>query len=56
MDFLDTDEQYTQPLLLAKFSVDAGFPPGLIQVLSGFGPDVGAALARHMRIRKVGNA
>ena len=42
-----------QPLLFAKLALEAGFPPGLIQVLSGPGHTVGAALAKHMRIRKV---
>ncbi|TFK99662.1 aldehyde dehydrogenase domain-containing protein [Pterulicium gracile] len=41
------------PLILAKLSLEAGFPPGLIQVLSGYGPTVGSALALHMRIRKL---
>ena len=30
--------------MLAKLAVQAGFPPGLIQVLSGYGPTVGAGL------------
>lgn len=32
--------------MLGKLAVEAGFPPGLIQVLSGYGPTVGATLAR----------
>lgn len=39
--------------MLGKLAVEAGFPPGLIQVLSGYGPTVGATLARHMKIRKI---
>lgn len=42
-----------QPLVMGRICIEAGFPPGLIQVLSGFGPTVGAALALHMRIRKI---
>lgn len=41
------------PLILGKLVGEAGFPPGLIQVLSGFGPTVGSALALHMKIRKI---
>ena len=41
------------PLIMGRICIEAGFPPGLIQVLSGFGPTVGAALALHMRIRKI---
>jgi aldehyde dehydrogenase (NAD+) len=31
----------------------AGFPPGVINVLSGFGPTAGQAIAEHMDIKKV---
>jgi aldehyde dehydrogenase (NAD+) len=41
------------PLIIGKLAGEAGFPTGLIQVLSGFGPTLGAALALHMKIRKV---
>ncbi|TFL02044.1 Aldehyde/histidinol dehydrogenase [Pterulicium gracile] len=41
------------PLILGKLCIEAGFPPGLVQVLSGFGPTVGAALGLHMKIRKI---
>jgi aldehyde dehydrogenase (NAD+) len=33
--------------------VEAGFPPGVINVLSGYGPTAGAAMANHMKIRKI---
>jgi aldehyde dehydrogenase (NAD+) len=41
------------PLLLAKLSADAGFPPGILQVVSGYGPTAGAALAKHLKVRKI---
>jgi aldehyde dehydrogenase (NAD+) len=41
------------PLILGKLAGEAGFPPGLVQVLSGFGPTVGSALGLHMKIRKI---
>ena len=40
-------------LFLAKMIVEAGFPPGVVNILSGFGPVCGAALASHMDIRKL---
>jgi len=33
--------------------LEAGFPPGVINILPGFGPTVGAAIASHMDIDKV---
>lgn len=40
-------------LKLAALAHEAGFPPGVINVLSGFGHTVGVALASHMAIRKI---
>jgi len=40
-------------LRVAELSVEAGFPPGVINVLSGFGPTAGQAVAEHPRIKKV---
>lgn len=34
-------------LHIAKLCREAGFPPGVVNVLSGFGPTAGAALAKH---------
>jgi len=31
----------------------AGLPPGVLNVISGFGPTAGAAIASHMNIDKV---
>ncbi len=40
-------------LKLAALASEAGFPPGVINNLSGYGPTAGAALASHMGIRKI---
>ncbi|XP_034437567.1 aldehyde dehydrogenase family 1 member A3 [Hippoglossus hippoglossus] len=32
---------------------EAGFPPGVVNIVPGFGPTAGAAIARHMNIDKV---
>jgi aldehyde dehydrogenase (NAD+) len=40
-------------LMFAKLVQEAGFPPGVINILSGFGPTCGAAIASHMEIRKL---
>ena len=47
---------------LSKFNFDffcnsiiwqAGLPPGVLNVISGYGPTAGAALASHMDVDKV---
>ncbi|XP_071493694.1 aldehyde dehydrogenase X, mitochondrial-like [Diadema antillarum] len=40
-------------LYMAELAKEAGFPPGVINVLSGFGPTAGAAIASHPGIDKV---
>ncbi|KAJ6779338.1 hypothetical protein PWT90_04276 [Aphanocladium album] len=40
-----------QSLYVAGLAKKAGFPPGVINVLSGHGPGAGAALASHMDVR-----
>ena len=40
-------------LVAAKLIVEAGFPPGVINIISGFGKTAGAAIASHMGIDKV---
>ncbi|KAH2348335.1 hypothetical protein KXW91_004255 [Aspergillus fumigatus] len=40
-------------LYVAKLVKEAGFPPGVINILSGFGRVAGAAIATHMDIDKV---
>ncbi|KAJ3096041.1 aldehyde dehydrogenase (NAD(P)(+)) ald5 [Phlyctochytrium planicorne] len=40
-------------LKVCELIVEAGFPAGVVNVLSGFGPTAGEAIARHMEISKV---
>ncbi|KAL7276621.1 aldehyde dehydrogenase (NAD(P)(+)) ald5 [Rhizina undulata] len=40
-------------LVAAKLVKEAGFPPGVVNILSGFGRVAGAAIASHMDIDKV---
>tara|TARA_R110001592_G_scaffold336960_1_gene622847 strand:+ start:125665 stop:127146 length:1482 start_codon:yes stop_codon:yes gene_type:complete len=40
-------------LYLAKLAEEAGFPPGVINVVTGFGHTAGAALAGHPRIKRM---
>jgi aldehyde dehydrogenase (NAD+) len=40
-------------LYVARLVREVGFPPGVINVLSGHGPTAGAALAAHMDVDKV---
>jgi aldehyde dehydrogenase (NAD+) len=40
-------------LYAAKLVKEAGFPPGVINILSGFGRTAGAAIAAHMDVDKV---
>jgi acyl-CoA reductase-like NAD-dependent aldehyde dehydrogenase len=40
-------------LRLGELIVEAGFPPGVVNIVPGFGPTAGAALAAHPRVDKV---
>ncbi|XP_037774581.1 LOW QUALITY PROTEIN: aldehyde dehydrogenase, mitochondrial-like [Penaeus monodon] len=40
-------------LHVAKLVAEAGFPPGVVNVIPGFGPTAGAAIASHMDVDKV---
>jgi aldehyde dehydrogenase (NAD+) len=40
-------------LLLGDILRDAGFPPGVVNILAGSGREVGAALARHPLVRAI---
>lgn len=40
-------------LFVASLIKEAGFPPGVVNILTGFGPTAGAAIAEHMEIDKV---
>ena len=40
-------------IYLGKCIIEAGFPPGVVNVISGLGKDAGAALASNMTVRKI---
>lgn len=40
-------------LVAARLVSEAGFPPGVINIVSGFGKTAGAALASHMDVDKI---
>ncbi len=40
-------------LRLAQLFLEAGFPPGVFNVVTGLGPTVGAALVKHPLVDKV---
>ncbi|QOJ15294.1 MAG: aldehyde dehydrogenase family protein [Planctomycetia bacterium] len=40
-------------LKVGELAMQAGFPPGVINICPGFGPTAGQALARHMDVDKV---
>ncbi|MGH8987453.1 MAG: aldehyde dehydrogenase family protein [Acidimicrobiales bacterium] len=41
------------PLLLGKLALEAGIPPGVVNVVTGYGPEAGAALPAHPGIRRM---
>src|SRR5579863_6045319 len=40
-------------LRIGELAMEAGFPPGVLNLLPGYGPTAGAAIARHMDVDKV---
>jgi aldehyde dehydrogenase (NAD+) len=40
-------------LRVGELIVEAGFPPGVVNLLPGYGPTAGAAIAKHMDVDKV---
>ncbi|KAI0727040.1 aldehyde dehydrogenase [Fomitopsis betulina] len=40
-------------LFMAKLIVEAGFPPGVVNIVNGYGNIVGQAIAEHMDIEKI---
>jgi len=40
-------------LLIAQLAMEAGYPPGVINVVPGMGPTAGGAIAKHMDVDKV---
>ena len=47
------EEAPLTPLLLAELCQEAGVPPGVVNVVPGYGETAGAALARHPDVDKV---
>lgn len=43
----------TAVLLFARLFDEAGFPPGLVNVVTGLGPEAGDALVGHPEVRKI---
>jgi len=48
-----SDHTPTSTLAFAKLFAEAGFPPGVINVVTGWGPQTGAALAAHPGVDKI---
>ena len=40
-------------LRIGELIMEAGFPPGVVNILPGYGPTAGAAIANHMDVDKV---
>ncbi|KAF8622984.1 hypothetical protein AX15_006582 [Amanita polypyramis BW_CC] len=40
-------------LKVAEYAAEAGFPPGVINIINGYGHTVGQAISEHQEIRKV---
>ncbi|RMG33282.1 MAG: aldehyde dehydrogenase family protein [Planctomycetota bacterium] len=40
-------------LRMGELAIEAGFPPGVINIVPGFGPTAGAALVRHPDVDKI---
>lgn len=40
-------------LHIAKLAAEAGYPPGVLNVIPGYGPTAGAAISRHPDVHKV---
>lgn len=47
------EETPLSALRLGELAMEAGFPPGVINIVTGFGPDAGAALAAHPGVDKI---
>ncbi|MDR5759052.1 aldehyde dehydrogenase [Caballeronia sp. LZ035] len=51
---LKASEEAPGPLLeFARLIDEAGFPPGVVSVITGFGPECGAVLSGHPKVSKV---
>ena len=43
----------TMCLLMRCTSLQAGFPPGVVNLVPGYGPTAGMAIAEHMEVDKI---
>ncbi len=51
---LKASEDGPAPLLeFAKLVHEAGFPPGVVNIITGFGPECGAVLTRHPKVAHI---
>lgn len=48
-----SDKTPLSALLVGELIVEAGFPPGVVNILPGHGSEIGKALACHMDVAKV---
>src|SRR5690606_21024951 len=48
-----SEESPLSAIRLAKLFVEAGAPPGVLNVVNGFGNEAGKALAKHMQVAKI---
>jgi aldehyde dehydrogenase (NAD+) len=48
-----SDKTPLSALLVGKLFIDAGFPPGVVNIITGHGREIGKALACHMDVAKV---
>src|SRR4051794_693645 len=48
-----SEETPLTALRIGELIVEAGFPPGVVNIVPGFGPTAGAAIAKHMDVDKV---
>jgi (Z)-2-((N-methylformamido)methylene)-5-hydroxybutyrolactone dehydrogenase len=48
-----SDHTPTSTLAFAKLFAEAGFPPGVINVVTGWGPETGSTLASHPGVDKI---
>lgn len=51
-DSFDSDDDYWC-LLVRCTSLQAGFPPGVVNLVPGYGPTAGMAIAEHMEVDKI---
>ena len=43
-------------LRLGQLAIEAGLPPGVLNIITGYGPEAGAPLASHKGVDKVSRA